>query len=143
MHLVKVRGETTLEFTNASVLFQIEEIEDLAKIGPEPEELDYYASLEGKLALAYSEREEDTARTIVSYSNECISAMQLLLGRGYKNTMFVYMRSSNTSKLHSDLGFICRQALKYGVQEVRIAMGSLHILEGGGKYEPRNLDERR
>ncbi len=59
-------------------------------------------------------------------SNHCLSMVHVLRERN-KNIMNVYIRSSDASKLHSDISFICILALKLGIEELRIFIGSLHI----------------
>jgi hypothetical protein len=91
----------------------------------------YYTMIRDKL-LDVEAREENPRRKLVVFYPEqheahCITFIQVL-----DDGMIAAMRSSVTSSLASDLGFLCRLALDRKLPKVVLTIGSLHTyLEDG------------
>lgn len=130
MYITHGKNELTIEHIGESIHLNKSEIDLISQnLVPNEEEAIYYDSIEKELDEIYSKEIElaPTTRKIVYSGKECITTISLLLYR-HVNSMTVYMRSSDTRKLPSDLGFLCRLALKYNVDIVTIMFGSYHTV---------------
>jgi predicted nucleotide-binding protein len=132
MHLVKVRDQNTLEQHDVKLTLSVSDMAHLVNIPTHPDEKTYYAAIESQIDAKFNEVNDATSRRILVQNDECISVLQFLLGRGEHNTMLVFMRSSNALRLPSDVGFLCRLAVKFDVQRLIINIGSFHILLDNG-----------
>lgn len=129
MRLVKVRGQLTLESIDVKIQLYGADITALSRQEVLPDEAEYYAEIEEAMDKRDRELTEDyTTRQFIVQNTECISSIHVLRGRGTENCMYVYMRSSDVKRLPSDLGFLCRMATKYSLPEVRVVIGSHHIV---------------
>jgi len=131
---VTVRGVTSLE--EVGVVFTLLPEDYVIDASPVPEEeAENYDDIERQLELAVATKEE-TSRSLVSYGRpfwrdgasvqNCISVVQLLLGRGENNAVCVFMRSCEQALLHHDKQFFCRLATRWGCQKIVLMIGSLH-----------------
>lgn len=127
MELVKVRDQFTLELLPTILEIPSTQFHVFTGIAPKDEEKAYYASIESQIEPALKSQEDKASRRILIQNSECISSLHFLVGRKI-NRLNVYMRSSNVNILPSDLGFLVRQAQKYGVDKVVVHFGSIHIV---------------
>ena len=128
--LIKVDGKYTVESVDFHTLeLNAENINTLAGVGFTCLDDKDYPFIATTLALKHKEvsvQDESSRRIVCSQPQHCISLVQLLLNRK-PNVMHVYMRSSDTRKLQSDLTFLCRLALTYQVEKLEVSIGSLHV----------------
>jgi hypothetical protein len=134
MKLVKVGGKFTIENTMVVLTLTDEEVNNLASnIMFTPEFDDYTKKREDFKNLIQGNSLNTSRRLVLSYpvledsENHCITLIQVLLGREL-NKLIVYLRSSDSARISSDLGFICKLAkmVKGAAIEVNIIIGSFH-----------------
>lgn len=124
MELIEVRNELTLEILGETIDVFGACIYELSCIPPRDDEKSYYASIESQID-ALSVESFGTSRQLLVQNQECISSIQILRGRKTP-TMMVFMRSSDSARISSDLGFLARMAIKTGVVKIEIKIGSFH-----------------
>ena len=126
MELLNVRGEDTLELLGQVLTIKEKDFARYAETQEREDELEYYKSISDSL-LSHSLFADTTTRQSLIQNSECISLIHFLKGRGQRNRMEVYMRSSDVARLPSDLSYLAKVAIAYGIHEIRITFGSLHI----------------
>jgi hypothetical protein len=126
-NIVMVRGQTTLETLNVSISLGKKRYSEFAGIPVLEDEKTYYTEIQNAVEDKFSLMNESTSRQYIIQNDECISTLHFLLARE-KNRLFVYMRSSDTARIASDLGFLSRLANKYSIDELLITIGSLHTI---------------
>lgn len=135
MEIIEVRGQLTLEAQG--IVFDIEtpaDIKRLAEKEARADEREHYDQLAEEFkAIVDDPKEEWQSRQLVVAHQPihgtrlwCFTSLQLLRGRE-RDLLLVVMRSSSTRRLVSDLGFICRLALEYNAEMIRVVIGSFHV----------------
>lgn len=129
-NLVKVDGILTMESISQRLEIDRDDFYELSRVYPREDELEYYQSISNEISKEYqiltASQKKDTNRRFIIQNNECISMIHFLFGR-HINCMSVYLRSSSSEKLPSDLGFLARTAIKYDVHKIVINFGSFHV----------------
>jgi hypothetical protein len=124
--VVRVHDKLALEQTGLIIELGHSDIRRVAqnKVGSR-EEKEYYGRLRDRLAEV--EHHENNLRRIVIVDPpdpvkvNCVSLIQVIDG-----TVIAHMRSADTRKLPSDLGFFCRLAVDRCLSRVMVSVGSLH-----------------
>lgn len=133
MRIVPVRNQITLE--TVGEVFELDH-NDMVKLSTNPaldDELEYYTKIASDVQERFNESiksEGVYSRKILSQNNECISLIQFLFQRD-ENYMSVYMRSSSSVRLPSDLGFLSRLAIDYDISLMTVTIGSFHVILAG------------
>lgn len=130
--IIKGKKDWTLEQVGVNLIFDSHEIPILAQnpVANHNEEI-YYSAIQSEIHDTYgsiTDSDGNLSRQIIYTGRECITTIQMLMNRDNGNTMLVYMRSSNANILSSDIGFLCRLALTYNIDRVKILIGSLHVI---------------
>lgn len=133
MRIIPVRNQITLEAVGE--VFELDH-NDMVKLSTNPaldDELEYYTKIASDVQKRFNESIESEgvySRKILSQNNECISLIHFLFQRD-ENYMSVYMRSSSSERLPSDLGFLSRLAIDYDISSMTVTIGSFHVILAG------------
>jgi hypothetical protein len=132
--IVEVKERMTLEFQGISYRIPKKHFDKLATVSFLPDEISEYIQLEEELQVKVKDSEgvhDTTRQTVIVHAPDensvwCWTSLHLLLGRENK-VLIANMRSSSSTRLASDIAFLCRLGNSYQVELIIVNVGSFHV----------------
>jgi len=132
--IVEVKDRLTLEFQGVSYTIPKKHFSRLSSFPFLEGEISEYCHLREELhekIQQFGSPQDTTRQNIIVHSPDntgawCWTSLQLLRGRK-NNTLIANMRSNSSSRVQSDLAFLCIIGISYNVENIVVNVGSFHI----------------